>query len=152
MSDISEPILIDKSEAEDNRGSVEFYNNLDFEQFKRFYIVRNPKRGTVRAWHGHKVESKLIKVLQGIFIVCLVKIDNWEEPSKNIEILEYEFDNDSGLIYVPPGYANGAMNVASDSEIMYFSNLSLEESAKDDIRFKSNYWDPWEKYSPEIYE
>ena len=31
MSDISEPILIDKSEAEDNRGSVEFYNNLDFE-------------------------------------------------------------------------------------------------------------------------
>ena len=44
------------------------------------------------------------------------------------------------------------MNVASDSEIMYFSNLSLEESAKDDIRFKSNYWDPWEKYSPEIYE
>ena len=40
----------------------------------------------------------------------------------------------------------------SDSEIMYFSNLSLEESAKDDIRFKSNYWDPWEKYSPEIYE
>ena len=39
-----------------------------------------------------------------------------------------------------------------NSEIMYFSNLSLEESAKDDIRFKSNYWDPWEKYSPEIYE
>ena len=71
---------------------------------------------------------------------------------KNIEILEYEFDNDSGLIYVPPGYANGAMNVVSDSEIMYFSNLPLEESAKDDIRFKSNYWDPWEKYSPEIYE
>ena len=66
--------------------------------------------------------------------------------------MEYEFNNDSGLIYVPPGYANGAMNVASDSEIMYFSNLSLEESAKDDIRFKSNYWDPWEKYSPEIYE
>ena len=44
------------------------------------------------------------------------------------------------------------MNVASDSEIMYFSNLSLEESAKDDIRFESNYWDPWKKYSPEIYE
>mgnify|MGYP000450276528 FL=1 len=58
----------------------------------------------------------------------------------------------SGLIYVPPGYANGAMNITEDSEIMYFSNLSLEESAKDDIRFESNYWDPWKKYSPEIYE
>jgi len=50
VSDTPEPILINKSEAEDNRGSVEFYNNLDFEQFKRFYIVTNPQKGTVRAW------------------------------------------------------------------------------------------------------
>ena len=83
MSDISEPILIDKSEAEDNRGSVEFYNNLDFEQFKRFYIVKNPKKGTVRAWHGHKIESKLVKVLEGKFLVCTVKIDDWIKPNKN---------------------------------------------------------------------
>ena len=152
MSTLEKPIIFERGVSEDHRGSLEYYNNLSLDEFKRFYIVRNPKRGTVRAWHGHKVESKLIKVLQGIFIVCLIKIDNREKPSKNIEILEYEFNNDSGLIYVPPGYANGAMNVASDSEIMYFSNLSLEESAKDDIRFKSNYWDPWEKYSPEIYE
>ena len=152
MSTLEKPIIFERGVSEDHRGSLEYYNNLSLDEFKRFYIVRNPKKGTVRAWHGHKVESKLIKVLQGIFIVCLIKIDNWEKPSKNIEILEYEFNNDSVLIYVPPGYANRAMNVASDSEIMYFSNLSLEESAKDDIRFKSNYWDPWEKYSPEIYE
>ena len=152
MNTSEKPIIFEKGVSEDHRGSLEYYNDLALDEFKRFYIVRNPKRGTVRAWHGHKVESKLIKVVNGIFIVCLIKVDNWEKPSKNIEILEYEFDNDSGLIYVPPGYANGAMNVTSDSEIMYFSNLSLEESAKDDIRFKSNYWDPWEKYSPEIYE
>ena len=152
MSTSEKPIIFEKGVSEDHRGSLEYYNDLELNEFKRFYIVRNPKRGTVRAWHGHKVESKLIKVIKGVFKVCLVEIDNWEKPSKNIEISEYEFNNDSGLIYVPPGYANGAMNVVSDSEIMYFSNLSLEESAKDDIRFKSNYWDPWEKYSPEIYE
>jgi len=152
MSTSEKPIIFFFFLSEEQRGDLEDYYELALDDFLRFYIVRNPKRGTVRAWHGHKVESKLIKLLQGIFIVCLIKIDNWEKPSKNIEILEYEFDSDSGLIYVPPGYANGAMNVTSDSEIMYFSNLSLEDSAKDDIRFKSNYWDPWEKYSPEIYE
>ena len=115
MNTSEKPIIFEKGESEDHRGSLEYYNDLVLDEFKRFYIVRNPKRGTVRAWHGHKVESKLIKVLQGIFIVCFIKIDNWEKPSKNIEILEYEFDNDSGLIYVPPGYANGAMNVTSDS-------------------------------------
>ena len=59
MKDISEPILISKGEAKDNRGSVEFYNNLDFEKFKRFYIVTNPKNGTVRAWHGHSKNRRL---------------------------------------------------------------------------------------------
>ena len=152
MNTSEKPIIFEKGESEDHRGSLEYYNDLALDEFKRFYKVRNPKRGTVRAWHGHKVESKLIKVVNGIFIVCLIKVDNWEKPSKNIEILEYEFDSNSGLIYVPPGYANGAMNVTNDSEIMYFSNLSLEESTKDDIRFESNYWDPWKKYSPEIYE
>ena len=126
MSTSEKPIIFERGVSEDHRGSLEYYNDLELDEFKRFYIVRNPKRGTVRAWHGHKVESKLIKVIKGVFILCLIEIDNWEKPSKNIEILEYEFDNDSGLIYVPPGYANGAMNVASDSEIMYFSNLSLE--------------------------
>ena len=90
MNDIFEPTLINKGEAEDNRGSVEFYNNLNFEKFKRFYIVTNPKNGTVRAWHGHKLESKLVKVFKGKFLVCTVKIDDWITPNKNIKVLKTE--------------------------------------------------------------
>ena len=58
-------LFLRKVNLKDHRGSLEYYNDLDFDEFKRFYIVRNPKRGTVRAWHGHKVESKLVKVLKG---------------------------------------------------------------------------------------
>ena len=152
MSDISEPILIDKSEAEDNRGSVEFYNNLDFEQFKRFYIVKNPKKGTVRAWHGHKIESKLVKVLEGKFLVCTVKIDDWIEPNKNNTVLKTEMNEHSGVFFIPPGYANGAINLEPNGKILYFSSLHLEESKQDDYRFDSRYWNPWDEYSPEIYE
>ena len=54
--------------------------------------------------------------------------------------------------FYTPGFANGAINLIPDSKVMYFSSLSLEESIKDDHRFNSNLWDPWEKYSPEIYE
>ena len=95
MSTSEKPIIFEKGLSEDHRGSLEYYNDLALDEFKRFYIVRNPKRGTVRAWHGHKVESKLIKVIQGIFIVCLIKIDNWEKPSKNMEILETRFSSNS---------------------------------------------------------
>lgn len=152
MRDISEPILIDKGEAEDNRGSVEFYNNLDFEQFKRFYIVTNPKNGTVRAWHGHKIESKLVKVLKGRFLVCTVKIDDWITPNKNNTVLKTEMNEHSGVLFIPPGFANGAINLEPNSKILYFSSLHLEESKEDDFRFDSKYWNPWDEYSPEIYE
>ena len=152
MSDISEPILIDKSEAEDNRGSVEFYNNLDFDQFKRFYIVKNPKKGTVRAWHGHKIESKLVKVLEGKFLVCTVKIDDWIKPNKNNTVLKTEMNEHSGVFFIPAGYANGAINLEPNGKILYFSSLHLEGSKQDDYRFDSRYWNPWDEYSPEIYE
>ena len=58
--------------------------------FRRLYIVSNPVDRTVRAWHGHKIESKLVKVLKGKFLVCTVKIDNWDNPDKNALIDEIE--------------------------------------------------------------
>tara|TARA_Y100000768_G_scaffold140269_1_gene104507 strand:+ start:326 stop:784 length:459 start_codon:yes stop_codon:yes gene_type:complete len=152
VNDISEPILIDKGEAEDNRGSVEFYNNLDFEKFIRFYIVTNPKNGTVRAWHGHKLESKLVKVFKGKFLICTVKIDDWNAPNKNSTVLKTEMNEHSGVLFIPPGFANGAINLEPNSKIIYFSSLNLEESKEDDYRFDSKYWNPWDEYSPEIYE
>ena len=146
------PELYKMGESTDFRGSLEYYNDLSISHFKRFYIVSNPTKGTVRAWHGHKIEAKLIKVLEGEFIVSLAKIDDWSKPSKNIEIIEYKIDSNSDIIYVPPGYANGAMNTVSNSKIMYFSSLVLEDSVNDDYRYESKYWDPWSKFSPEIYE
>tara|TARA_B100000073_G_scaffold89283_1_gene70142 strand:+ start:157 stop:615 length:459 start_codon:yes stop_codon:yes gene_type:complete len=152
MTESSTPLLLNAGKSEDHRGYVEFYNELKLDYYKRFYIVSNPIEGTVRAWHGHKIEEKLIKVLNGEFLICLVKVDNWDQPSKNLEILEYKLNENSGLLYVPSGYANGAINLNSDSKVMYFSSLVLEDSINDDYRFDSKYWNPWEEYSPKIYE
>ncbi len=152
MTESSTPLLLNIGKSEDHRGYVEFYNELKLDYYKRFYIVSNPIEGTVRAWHGHKIEEKLIKVLKGEFLICLVKVDNWDQPSKNLEILEYKLNENSGLLYVPSGYANGAINLNSDSKVMYFSSLVLEDSKNDDYRFDSKYWHPWEEYSPKIYE
>ncbi|MAV60717.1 MAG: sugar epimerase [Euryarchaeota archaeon] len=152
MSLSDKPKFFKRGESSDFRGSLEYYNDLSISSFKRFYIVNNPTKGTVRAWHGHKIEAKLIKVLEGEFIVSLVQIDDWSKPSKDNEVFEYKIDNNSDIIYIPPGFANGAMNTISNSKIMYFSTLELEDSAKDDYRYESKYWDPWSKFSPEIYE
>ena len=109
-------------------------------------------RGTVRAWHGHKIEAKLIKVLKGEFLIGVVKVNNWKNPSNKNRVEKFKMNEDSGTLFIPPGYANGAVNLVTDSKVIYFSTLKLEDSANDDYRFDAKFWDPWSEYSPEIYE
>ena len=149
---IVQPYLIEKGFAEDHRGSVEFYNDLDLSIFKRIYIVNNPKEGTVRAWHGHKKEGKLIKTTRGSFLVGALKIDNWDNPSKELELELFEINTNTGLLYIPPGYVNGAMNLVPNSSVIYFSTSHLSDSIKDDFRFESKFWDPWTKRGGVIFE
>ena len=152
MESYAEPFIYSKEETQDFRGSLEYYNSLDLDKYKRFYIVKNPKIGTVRAWHGHKIESKLVKVINGNFCIFTIKIDNWDNPSKDLIPSKYEMDENSGILYIPPGYANGAINTEANSQVMYFSSMNIDDSKKDDYRFESKFWDPWREYSPEIYE
>ena len=152
MESYAEPFIYSKEETKDFRGSLEYYNSLDLDRYKRFYIVNNPQIGTVRAWHGHKIESKLVKVIKGNFCIFTIKIDNWENPSKDLIPSKYEMNENSGILYIPPGYANGAINTEANSQIMYFSSMNIEDSKKDDHRFESKFWNPWKEYSPEIYE
>ena len=111
--------------SEDHRGSVEFFNELNLSEYKRFYTVTNPKIGTVRAWHGHKKEKKLIKVLSGNFLVGVIKIDDWENPNKTLKPEMIEMNVNSDLLSIPEGYANGAMNLEENSKIMYLSLIHI---------------------------
>ena len=152
MKEIVEPTLFEKGESTDHRGSLEYYNTLNLEVFKRFYIVSNPTKGTVRAWHGHKIEAKLIKVIKGEFVIGAVKINDWDNPSLENKVDKFVLSENTGVVYVPPGYANGAINLIPNSKAIYFSSLNLEDSSNDDYRFDPKFWNTWEEYSPEIYE
>ena len=50
------------------------------------------------------------------------------------------------IIEVPKGYANGLKALESDSEVMVFSELSLEDSSKDIIRYDYEQWFNWKLY------
>jgi dTDP-4-dehydrorhamnose 3,5-epimerase-like enzyme len=55
-------------------------------------------------------------------------------------------------LFIPGGYANGAMNLTDENEIRYFSSASLGESSNDDFRIDAQFWNPWEKHNPNFYE
>jgi dTDP-4-dehydrorhamnose 3,5-epimerase-like enzyme len=141
ISDFSQ---IPGGKAFDDRGSLSFINDLDLTMFKRFYIVENHSKGFVRAWHGHKKEAKAVVVVSGAALVAAVKVDNWDSPSKDLQIERVVLSAEKpGALLIPAGYANGFMTLTESAKVMFFSTSSLEESAGDDFRFDARLWNPW---------
>jgi dTDP-4-dehydrorhamnose 3,5-epimerase-like enzyme len=131
--------------AIDDRGEVAFVNDFSFEGVKRFYIVSNHRKGFVRAWHAHRHEGKYVTAVAGVAVVGVVKIDNWENPSRELPIERFVLSaSKPAVLFVPPGHANGFMSLTDDLKLMFFSTSTLEESANDDVRYDSRLWDIWQ--------
>ena len=138
------PKELDLETFVDDRGILSFSNKLNLSSVKRFYTVQNFQKNFIRAWHAHKKESKIFILLQGAFLISCVKIDNWKKPSKKKKVYKFfTSDENKKIIFIPSSYANGFMSLRDDSTLLVLSNRSVSESIKDDFRYESHYWDPW---------
>ena len=137
------PILIEGSIAIDDRGEVRFVNQFDLaaHNIHRIYFTSNHCAGTVRAWHGHKHESKCVTAVTGSALVCTVPLNGLE-----IEVERFVLSaNKPTVLMIPCGYANGWKSLTSDCRLLWFSSATLAESREDDIRFDVYKWlNPWE--------
>ena len=114
-----------------------------FEGVKRFYEVENHRRGYIRAWHGHKNEGKYVWASGGTFLIGVVPLDAKQGDITSVrKIILSELK--PNILWIPPGYYNGFMNLTEGGRLMYFSTSTLEESAGDDIRLPYDAWNIWE--------
>ena len=139
------PSLIQGDIFIDSRGTLSFINDYDFEGIKRFYMIQNHQQGFVRAWHGHKIESKVFYCVEGTFRIGLVPLPADDEKNTHLVEPQYFFldSRKPQILIVPPGYANGTQNLSQSGTLMVFSNKSLSESKSDDYRFSHDYWGDW---------
>ncbi|MEO7491040.1 MAG: hypothetical protein ABIU77_28235 [Ferruginibacter sp.] len=97
-------------------------------QVVRMYCIA-PELGIIRAWQGHKVESKWFFVAKGSFIVKTMTMD------KNNLITEYSMsEKESEVLHIPGGHYNGFEATEKGSVLMVFSDVDLDASKADDIR------------------
>jgi len=138
------PTIVSGGLAADDRGQLQFINDLDVTAYRRFYVISNHQAGFVRAWHGHRYEGKAITVLRGAAVVGAVKVDDWDNPDPSANVHRVALSGNSPKAFlIPPGYANGIMSLTDDALIFVFSSSTLEDSAGDDIRLPSRLWDIW---------
>jgi dTDP-4-dehydrorhamnose 3,5-epimerase-like enzyme len=51
--------------------------------------------------------------------------------------------SNSELISIPKGYANGIKALEPNAELLIFSDMNLEESVNEKIRYPSEWWLDW---------
>lgn len=133
--------MIEGKNFVDDRGMLTFFNDFDFSDIKRMYLVRNHNAGFIRAWHGHKRESKYITVIKGAAIVAATPM-SIHDDSFRVTLSEY----DPKILIVPPNYYNGFKTLTDDTIIQFFSTKTLEESQEDDYR------EPYDYFPTSIFE
>ncbi|WP_316632850.1 WxcM-like domain-containing protein [uncultured Flavobacterium sp.] len=136
------PKIIQGGSFSDHRGSISFVNDFSFKDIERFYIISNSDENPIRAWQGHKLDAKNFYCLSGSFKIHYVKIDDWENPSKDLTIeTVWVSDLDSKVVHIPGGYANAIEALETNSKLISFSTLPLTKVSDDDVRYPSDYWE-----------
>lgn len=129
--------LINGGLSVDDRGCVRFVNDFNFENVKRFYQVENHSKGFIRAWHGHKQEGKYVYVSTGTALIGVVNMET-------NEVSKFTLSSKSPkILWIPPGHFNGFKSLEENTNIIFFSTSTLEESLGDDIRMPHDKWDIW---------
>lgn len=137
--------------ATDDRGSVRFVNDFNFNGVKRFYQVQNHSQGFIRAWHAHKKEAKYVYVAKGSALVGAVPLEHMLKVKAGAAIETNKVfkttisSNSPKIIYIPAGYANGFKSLEDGTIIQFFSTSSLEDSLGDDIRFEYDLVNIWKE-------
>ena len=135
------PQLIEGGNFSDHRGTLSYVNDFSFKDIERFYIISNSDTHPLRAWQGHKLDAKNFYCLSGSFRIHYVKIDNWENPSKDLTIETVTLtESESKMLHIPAGYANAIESLGQDSKLISFSTLPLSNVSEDDVRYDANYW------------
>lgn len=125
----------------DDRGKLNFFNLFDMSPIVRLYEIKPNSTQNIRAWQGHKKENKWFYCNSGSFVVNIVALDDFLNPSKSLHpkkiILE---SKNPSVFHVSGGYATGLKSNSKNSSLMVFSNFSLKDSKNDDFRYPLNTW------------
>lgn len=127
--------------AKDERGEIRFVNDFDMTEVKRFYIIKNADTELVRGWRGHRLGQRWFYVLSGSFSIDIVKIDDWDHASRDLNVENYVLTaSNSDLLHLPKAYATTIRALEAGSELLTYADQSLVESIDDDYTFSLDYF------------
>lgn len=137
---MQQPKIIKGSFSTDIRGTINFNNAFDLSLIKRMYIIKNTSVDILRGWQGHQKEQRWFSAMDGGFCIKLIKIDDWELPSKDLESIELSISNKTlDVLHVPKGYVSCIKAIVQHSKLLVMSDYKFGEII-DEYRFELDYF------------
>jgi len=134
------PEIISGNKHSDDRGSLIYNNSFNAALVKRIYFIENRNISFVRGWQGHKIEQRWFSAVSGEFEISLIKIDNWQTPSKLLPQLKFLLDDQQfSVLHIPGGYITSIKALSDCSKLMVMSDYLLNE-IEDEYRFEIDYF------------
>jgi dTDP-4-dehydrorhamnose 3,5-epimerase len=119
----------------DERGTLKFVNDFNMSSVVRMYNIE-PRIGAVRAWQGHKFETKWFYVIKGSFLVKIMNMDSHHVDIYKLNSVEPK------VLRIPGGNYNGFEAIETGSILVVFSDFDLQQSKEDDYRVDVDQY-PW---------
>lgn len=136
-----EPVLIKGGEFKDERGRLSYNNGFDASEVCRIYTIENIDTEFVRGWQGHSVEQRWFSAVMGAFEIKLIKIDNWEEPSKSLESKVFRLDSETlDVLQTPAGFISSIRSLQYGSKLLVMADNPLGKT-NDERRYSSDYFE-----------
>ena len=133
-------MLLEGKKHQDERGIITFNNDFDASQIKRIYTIENTFLDFIRGWQGHKIEQRWFACMQGSFEIAVIKIDDFENPSKDL-IPEYFIlkTNNLDFLHIKSGCITAIKAKEENSKLLVLADYSLNE-IQDEYRFSLDYF------------
>lgn len=135
-----QPKIIHGNSHTDERGTLTFNNDFNAFGVKRVYTIENENVDFVRGWQGHQIEQRWFSAIVGSFKIKLIRIDNWANPSKDLEILEFSLRSENfDVLHIPAGFVTAIQALEKKSKLLLFADYQLNE-VQDEFRFALDYF------------
>ena len=134
------PTLILGGNYEDDRGILKYNNEFDISLVKRMYIIENVDTVFIRCWQGHKIEQRWFTAVVGGFKIDLIKIDDWENPSKKLKKITFEISSkNADVLHIPVGYVSSIQAMIKSSKLLVMADYKLG-AVSDDYKYSTDYF------------
>lgn len=112
-------------------------------QFGQVYLVGNPARGTIRAFHKHAELWDWFFISHGSAKFVL-KDDRAGSPTFGEMMTVVSSDRKPGLIVVPPGVYHGWMSLEDDTQMISTASHVYNQAKPDEVRIPPDaFGDVW---------